>query len=82
MDKTDKNKKDKQLKQNLPKSLRAIISNWSSFRPRLVAKRNCQLNISPNCDHVAAGQLAKNMTSWKKQMHVNKYAHLISNAVQ
>lgn len=52
-------------KLNLPKSLWAIISSWSSFKPRLVAKRNCQLNISPNCGQGAAGQLAKNTTSCK-----------------
>lgn len=48
----------------LPKSLRAIISSCSSTSPRLAAARNCQLNISANCGQVAAGQLAKNMTSW------------------
>lgn len=51
----------------LPKSLRAIISSCSSTRPRPAAARNCQLNISPNCGQVAAGQLAKNMTSWENR---------------
>lgn len=56
---------------NLPKSLFAIISSWVSSRPRFVAERNCQLNISPNWGQVAAGVLAKNITSWEKQT----YAH-------
>lgn len=51
----------------LPKSLRAIISSCSSTRPRPAAARNCQLNISPNCGQVAAGQLPKNMTSWENR---------------
>lgn len=56
---------------NLPKSLFAIISSWVSSRPRFVAERNCQLNISPNWGQVAAGVLAKNITSWEKQTYVH-----------